>query len=134
MPSAEGEIILGVSFLITFFFAPVSSKKKVAKEFCKLTICVSLATIISFFCASKRKNKSPENQGNDSARPRERLTREEVIENSAEASSAVAMPLKTGKYAGNRKTIPVSFDNAHRFQKRKNWKRSYLCAQISKGV
>ena len=29
MPSAEGEIILGVSFLITFFFAPAQSKKKV---------------------------------------------------------------------------------------------------------
>ena len=41
---------------------------------------------------------------------------------------------KQDKYAGNRKTIPVSFDNAHRFQKRKNWKRSYLCAKISKGV
>ncbi|MBQ8439829.1 MAG: hypothetical protein IJX19_04120 [Clostridia bacterium] len=31
---------------------------------------------------------SPENQGKDSARPRRRLTRREVIENSAEASPA----------------------------------------------
>ena len=31
--SAEREIILGVSFLITFFFAPLASKKKVANKF-----------------------------------------------------------------------------------------------------
>ena len=33
-PSAEGETPLnGVSFLITFFFAPLASKKKVAMDF-----------------------------------------------------------------------------------------------------
>ena len=33
-----------------------------------------------FFAPQKRKNKTPANQGKDSARPRKRLTRKEVIE------------------------------------------------------
>jgi hypothetical protein len=44
-PSAEGEIpLVGVSFLRTFFFAPMVSKKKVAKELTLFKIYPQKAT------------------------------------------------------------------------------------------